>query len=100
MVEFTTADGKVRINPALVAALYQVEGVEHTNVVLSDGLNYYVPGTLAEVDDKLTNSYTDIRYVAFVLEALCAHLKVEIVPPSQLKVEVITPTEPKEENPT
>lgn len=97
MVEFIDNGSKVRINPALVAALYHVEGGTTTTIVLADGLTYQVPGTIAEVDDKLTAHYTDVRYVAFVLESLCQHLKVEITPPSQLKVEVIPPTAPPEQ---
>lgn len=101
MVEFPTAEGKVRINPALVASLYQREGTDTTTIVVSaDALTYEVPGNIEQVDDKLTAHYTDVRYVAFVLESLCAHLKVEIVPPSRVKVEVVPPTsqQPEQES--
>lgn len=99
MVEFPVKEGTVRINPALVAALYQrTDSPTTTNVVLAtDGLIYEVPGTIEQVDDKLTAHYTDVRYVAFVLESLCAHLKVEITPPSQIKVEVVPPTQQPEQ---
>lgn len=94
MVEFTNKQGFVRINPAEVVSLAESKSddVYMTRIALTSGLYYDVPLTAEKVDEKLTASYTDVRYLAFVVEALCQHLKVEIVPPSQIKAEVIRPT--------
>lgn len=86
MVEFTVHNGgaqhTVRINPAEVEALAGAS-TSVTRIRLVSGTYYDVVGSVAEVDDKLTSHYTDVRYLAFVLEALCTHLKVQLVRPSK-----------------